>query len=311
MWRMSIGYTAYHDLSVIGDKAEEKTTGFRDRHTHARCLRLWRPSLSVISAAFIAFCNLMSIPCFIQSDGWSSKPYRQILLIGKDQEQSIPQLIFVQHTLQLLTSLYHTVTIVAVNNKDDTLGILEVVPPKRPDLVLSTDIPYGKLDVLVLDRLNIEAFGDFGCVSLDTIWNSRSSDMGLYEPMVGIVVTISPSLSLYRIVVLPAASRPTIKILISLLPHSLSNNFEKVRPMTRVGCRLQRWCYGSSSARKRDEGVRGYKGSCKHHVLKRNRKHAWLRSVSSAMIWLCMCNLCACYDTPSCASPTAFWWSWT
>ena len=29
--------------------------------------------------------------------------------------------------------------------------------------------------------------------------------------MVGMVVTISPSLSLYKIVVLPAASRPTIK----------------------------------------------------------------------------------------------------
>ena len=47
----------------------------------------------------------------------------------------------------------------------------------------------------------------------------------------GMVVTISPSLSLYRIVVFPAASRPTIKILISFFPHNLSNNFENVRPM--------------------------------------------------------------------------------
>ena len=39
-----------------------------------------------------------------------------------------------------------------------------------------------------------------------------------YIPIVGIVVTISPSLSLYRIVVFPAASNPTIKILISFLP---------------------------------------------------------------------------------------------
>ena len=36
-------------------------------------------------------------------------------------------------------------------------------------------------------------------------------------PMVGIVVTISPSFSLYRIVVFPAASKPTINILISFL----------------------------------------------------------------------------------------------
>ena len=53
-------------------------------------------------------------------------------------------------------------------------------------------------------------------------------------PMVGMVVTISPSFSLYKMVVFPAASRPTIKIRISFLPHSLSNNFEKVRPMIAV-----------------------------------------------------------------------------
>ena len=48
------------------------------------------------------------------------------------------------------------------------------------------------------------------------------------------VVTISPNFNLYRMVVLPAASRPTIRIRISFLPHSLSNNFEKVRPMLTV-----------------------------------------------------------------------------
>jgi hypothetical protein len=45
------------------------------------------------------------------------------------------------------------------------------------------------------------------------------------------VVTISPSLSLYRMVVFPAASRPTIRIRISLRPHSLSKSLEKVIPI--------------------------------------------------------------------------------
>lgn len=49
--------------------------------------------------------------------------------------------------------------------------------------------------------------------------------------MVGMVVTISPSLSLYKMVVLPAASRPTIRILISFFPHNLSKILEKARPM--------------------------------------------------------------------------------
>ena len=50
--------------------------------------------------------------------------------------------------------------------------------------------------------------------------------------MVGIVVTISPNFNLYNIVVLPAASKPTIKILISLLPKRLANNLENDKPMT-------------------------------------------------------------------------------
>ncbi|TNN35323.1 hypothetical protein EYF80_054512 [Liparis tanakae] len=45
--------------------------------------------------------------------------------------------------------------------------------------------------------------------------------------MVGIVVTTSPSLSLYRMVVFPAASRPTIRILISFLPNKPLNMLVK------------------------------------------------------------------------------------
>ena len=82
---------------------------------------------------------------------------RQILLVGEDQQERISQLVLVQHALQLLAGLNDTVTVVAVDDEDDTLSVLEVVPPQRSDLVLSTNIPDRELDVLVLDRLNVEA----------------------------------------------------------------------------------------------------------------------------------------------------------
>jgi hypothetical protein len=104
------------------------------------------------------------------------------------------------------------------------------MPPERSDLVLTADIPHSELDVLVLDCLNIEACnGDISTRPELCEW------FGADEPMVGIVVTISPSLSLYRIVVFPAASKPTIKIRISFFPHSLSNSFENVIPMLAAG----------------------------------------------------------------------------
>lgn len=83
--------------------------------------------------------------------------YWQILLVGEDQKERIPKLILVQHSLQFLTSLDNTVTIVAVDDENDTLGVLEVMSPQRSNLVLTTNIPYGELDVLVFDGLDVEA----------------------------------------------------------------------------------------------------------------------------------------------------------
>lgn len=110
--------------------------------------------MSVISAAFIAFCALRQFlfrPQSIACTDW------QILLVGKDQQKSVTKLVLVQHALKLLTGLDHTVAVVGINNEDDTLGVLEVMSPQWSDLVLSSDIPHGELNVLVLDGLDVES----------------------------------------------------------------------------------------------------------------------------------------------------------
>lgn len=81
----------------------------------------------------------------------------QILLVGENQQKSVAELVLVQHALKLLTGLTNTVAIVGINNEDDTLGVLEVMSPQWSDLVLSSDIPHGELDVLVLDGLDVES----------------------------------------------------------------------------------------------------------------------------------------------------------
>jgi hypothetical protein len=83
--------------------------------------------------------------------------YGKILLVGEDKEDSVAELVLVKHALELLTGLNNTVAIVGVDDEDDTLSVLEVVPPQRTDLVLTTDIPHGELDVLVLYGLDVEA----------------------------------------------------------------------------------------------------------------------------------------------------------
>ena len=58
-------------------------------------------------------------------------------------------------------------------------------------------------------------------------------------PIVGMVVTISPSFSLYKMVVFPAASKPTIRIRISFFPKRLLNNFSKTFPIVTEFCDLK------------------------------------------------------------------------
>ncbi|KAG6558287.1 hypothetical protein Mapa_000037 [Marchantia paleacea] len=57
------------------------------------------------------------------------------------------------------------------------------------------------------------------------------STVSTLNPMVGMVVTISPSFNLYKIVVFPAASRPTIKIRISFFENRLENSLVNVSPI--------------------------------------------------------------------------------
>ena len=83
--------------------------------------------------------------------------YGQILLVGEDQEESITEFVFIEHALQFFASLHHTISVVGIDNEDDALSVLEVVAPQRPDLVLSSYVPNGELDVLVFDGLDVEA----------------------------------------------------------------------------------------------------------------------------------------------------------
>ena len=109
----------------------------------------------------------------------------QTLLSGQQlQKQQLPTAHLVQHPVQLVSSLADTITIVAVNHKDEALCVLKVMPPKRanlgagsangqpvrtevswpavsnpsgPYLVLTTHIPHCEANVLVLNSLHVES----------------------------------------------------------------------------------------------------------------------------------------------------------
>ena len=59
----------------------------------------------------------------------------QILLVREHEQHGVAQLILVQHAVQLVPSLRHAVSVVGIHDEDQTLGVLEVVPPQRGESV--------------------------------------------------------------------------------------------------------------------------------------------------------------------------------
>merc|ERR1712205_270589 len=80
----------------------------------------------------------------------------EILLVREHKEACVAELILSEHLAQLVLRLTHTVTVIGVDNEDDTVSVLEVVAPEGAELVLTTDVPHCELDVLVLHSLDVE-----------------------------------------------------------------------------------------------------------------------------------------------------------
>lgn len=92
----------------------------------------------------------------------------------------------------------NAVTIVRVDHEDQALRVLVIMSPQRSNLILSSDIPNCETNVLILHCFDIESYH-----RSETIENQSYAKLSTDKrsPIVGIVVTTSPSFNLYRIVV--------------------------------------------------------------------------------------------------------------
>ena len=131
-------------------------------------LRLWRPSLSVISAAFMAFgrsCLFAKI-----NRTWKQLMRREDKISNVTLEgylpppsvrplqafasiRPLPPLLFPCKKKKIAPNIMcHKMwaPVIAVNDEDKSLGVLEVVAPQRPDLVL----PIYQLGNALLPKTN-------------------------------------------------------------------------------------------------------------------------------------------------------------
>lgn len=91
---------------------------------------------------------------------------RKILFVGKDKEDGVSEFILVQHPVELLPRLANSLSIVAIDHKDQSLGVGEIVSPERTDLVLTADVPNREGDVFVFYSFDVEPDGGYCCDDL-------------------------------------------------------------------------------------------------------------------------------------------------
>merc|ERR1740124_469232 len=84
---------------------------------------------------------------------------RKILLVREYQKDSFTKFILVQHSVHLIAGCVNTVRVVRIYHEDKPLCVLIVVSPEWTDLILTTYIPDGKRDILVLHRLDVKTNG--------------------------------------------------------------------------------------------------------------------------------------------------------
>ena len=100
---------------------------------------------------------------------------RQILFVGKTEQNGIPKLVLVEHAHQLVARFVNSLPIVTVDNENETLGVLEVVSPQRSDFVLAAHVPHREteetLRLVIVCEVKIILFKQ--CVNLFVCNSSR------------------------------------------------------------------------------------------------------------------------------------------
>lgn len=163
--------------------------------------------------------------CFLGRESLNSLTSRQILLIRKHQQQTILHFPILNNPVQLLSRLIDTISVIRVNDENQTLCPREIMSPQRSNLVLSTDVPHVELDVLVCYRLNVEADCGNGGDSLveAKLVKDRLTHVSRW-PNCREAAARGRCRGRGRraLLVFPAASRPSMSNRISLEPKSLA-----------------------------------------------------------------------------------------
>ena len=87
---------------------------------------------------------------------WLDRVWK-VLFVGIDKKNRITKLIFFKELVQFIASFVDPVDVIRVDDEDQTLCVVVVVSPQRPNTILTANIPDVEVEALVLNRFDIES----------------------------------------------------------------------------------------------------------------------------------------------------------
>lgn len=102
----------------------------------------------------------------------------QVLFIGKDKQSTVPHQRILNDRFEFACRSPNPLAVQRIHHIDQTVGVVEIVPPKWSQLLLTTHIPHRELHVLVLYLLYVESW--WNEVVLKSV--SRSQKRGACAP---------------------------------------------------------------------------------------------------------------------------------
>lgn len=146
-------------------------------------------------------------------------PASRYEMVKKDVPEKLNDAyIFLKEIMKLLLAIIHPEPITRIDNPNYSIGLLKIISPVGPKRPLTSDIPFISVGSMVVPRL-CQKYEHMFKVYLDKIVGVESlnrrqqahlacTNVLILNPRVGLTDMMSSPLRRFKMVVLPALSRP-------------------------------------------------------------------------------------------------------
>ena len=82
----------------------------------------------------------------------------QILFICEYEQHGVAKVLISEQCVEFFAALFNSLPVAGVDKIDDTVSVLQVVPPENSESFITSDIPNSQVESRIVDSLDIKAY---------------------------------------------------------------------------------------------------------------------------------------------------------